>query len=98
MPLIIKWNRRALNELNTAIEYISKDSVQNGEKVKNKILDRINFIADHPESFPLDKFKVNNDNSFRAFELQRYRVSYRIFGNEIQIVGLRHTKRNPKFY
>ena len=98
MPLIIKWNKRALNEFVIAIEYINRDSVKNAENIKNEILARINFIADHPEAFPPDKYKLNNDSGFRAFELHRYRVSYRIFGNEIQIVRVRHTKRNPKFY
>ena len=35
MPLTIKWNKRAINQLIKAIEYIQEDSVLSAEKVKN---------------------------------------------------------------
>ena len=98
MPVIIKWNVRALNDLALAIEYIRKDSIQNAEKVQQEILERINFLGNNPKAFPPDKYKLNNDNSFRAFELHRFRISYRIRGNDIRIERIRHTKRNPKIY
>jgi plasmid stabilization system protein ParE len=98
MPLIIKWNKRALNQLIKAIEYIEEDSEQNAAKVKNEIFDEINILTAHSEKFPPDKYKLNNDGSFRAFELYHYRVSYRFKRNEIRIIRIRHTKRNPKHY
>lgn len=52
MLLIIKWNKPALDEFVGAIEYISKASVQNGEKVKAEIHTRVNFLADHPRGIP----------------------------------------------
>ncbi|MGB0948547.1 MAG: type II toxin-antitoxin system RelE/ParE family toxin [Marinirhabdus sp.] len=39
--------------------------------------------------------KIGNDGSYRAFEKHSYRVSYRITENEIRILRLRHTSRNP---
>ena len=98
MPLIIKWNKRALNGLIAALEYIRKDSFQNAEKVQEEILAQISFIADHPEIFPPDNYKLENDGSFRAFELHHYRISYRVFGNDLRIERVRHTKRNPRSY
>lgn len=52
MPLIIKWNRAALNQLIKAIEYIREDSVQNAGKVKDAILAEVSTIAVHPEKLP----------------------------------------------
>lgn len=98
MSLIIKWNKRAFSQLIKAIEYISHDSRQNAEKVKEDILLSISKLGLHPESFPPDKYKLNNDGSYRAFELHHYRVSYPHKKNEIRIVRLKHTKRNPKKY
>ena len=98
MQVIIKWNRSALNQLIKAIEYIQEDSEQNAEKVKNDLLSEITTLASHPEKYPSDKYKLNNDSSFRAFELHRYRISYRFKKNEIRIIRIRHTKRNPKKY
>jgi len=50
----------------------------------------------NPEKHNLDKFKVNNDGHFRAFEKHKIRVTYFISKNEIRIVRVRHTKMNPK--
>ena len=98
MPLTIKWSKSALNQLIKAIEYIEEDSVQNAEKVKNVILTSIADLASHPQKFQPDKYKLNNDNSFKAYELYHYRISYRFWKNEIRIVRIRHTKRTPKHY
>jgi len=98
MLLIIKWNKRAISQLIKAIEYIHEDSPQNAEKVKSDLLSEISKLATRPEKHNPDKYYLNNDGSFRAFELHRYRVSYRYTKNEIRIIRIRHTKRNPKHY
>ena len=38
MLITIKWNKRAINQLIKAVEYIEEDSAQNAEKVKNEML------------------------------------------------------------
>jgi plasmid stabilization system protein ParE len=98
MQLTIKWNKRAISQLIKSIEYIEEDSVQNAEKVKNDLLSEISKLTAHPEKYPPDKYNINNDCSYRAFELHRYRVSYRFIKNEIRIIRIRHTKRSPKKY
>lgn len=97
-PLTVKWNKRAINQLIKAIEYHEEDSVQHAEKIKNKILAAITTLATHPEKYPPDKYKLNNDSSFKAFELYHYIISYRFWKNEIRIIRIRHTKRNLKKY
>lgn len=72
--------------------------MQNAEKVKNDLLTAILKLSAHLEKFSPDKYHVHNDGSFRAFELHRYKVSYRFTKNEIRIIRIRHTKRNPKNY
>lgn len=39
---------------------------------------------------------MNNDGSFRAFEIYHHRISYRLLKNEVRIIRIRHTKMNPK--
>jgi plasmid stabilization system protein ParE len=94
----IKWNKKALVQLDEAIKNIEKESVQNAEKVELDILTKIGKIPTQPERYPKDKFKVKNDGSFRAFELHHYRISYRYIKNEIRILRIRHTSRCPKLY
>ena len=39
-----------------------------------------------------DKYKKNNDGSYRAFQVFSYRISYRITTTEIKMLRLRHIK------
>jgi plasmid stabilization system protein ParE len=94
----IKWNKRALKQFDDLVKYIEEDSLINAEKVKLGILIKIDGLLKHPEKYNPDKYKINNDGSFRAFELYHYRISYRFVINEIRIIRIRHTKMNPLKY
>ena len=56
------------------------------------ILNEIDYLLKYPENYSPDKYKINNDNSFRAFELHHYRISYRYVKDEVRIIRIRHTK------
>lgn len=98
MQLTIKWNKRAITQFDEAIAYIESDSISNAEKVKRDILFKINDILKHPEIHRLDKYKINNDNTYRAFEIHRFRITYRYTKGQIRIIRIRHTKMSPLFY
>jgi plasmid stabilization system protein ParE len=98
MAVHIKWNKRAIRQLDEAIFYIETNSLGGAEKVKKGILLKISTLLNHPEGNKPDKYKTNNDGSFRAFEIHHYRISYRHKGNEIRIIRIRHTKMNPLQY
>jgi plasmid stabilization system protein ParE len=98
MPLMIKWNKKAIRQLDEAIEYIGLDSPANAEKVKKEILLKIDALPKHPEHYGPDKYKTKNDGSFRSFEIHHYRISYRYKLTEIRIIRIRHTKMNPLRY
>jgi len=86
----VNWSKTSRKQYLAAIEYILNDSVQNAEKAEGKIKDKLKIIAEFAESCPPDKYKVNNDGS--------YRVSYRIKRNEILILRVRHESMKPKYY
>jgi plasmid stabilization system protein ParE len=96
--MVTIWSNRAKKQLRAVFEYIKQDSPQNAEKVRDELIDATIKLASHPETYPIDKYKINNDGSYRAFELHHYRVSYRILKTEIRVVRLRHTSRSPKGY
>src|SRR4051794_12982411 len=98
MARSIKWNKKAIDQFEKAISYIEEDSIANADKFKVDILSRIDGLLNQPEMFSVDKFKVNNDGTFRAFELHSYRISYRYKNDEIRIIRVRHTKMNPIRY
>jgi len=96
--MVAVWSKQAQAELAKAYEYIYEDSPKNAAKVRDEIIDTTIELPKHPEFYPPDKYKKNNDGTWRALELHRYRISYRVMKNEIRILRLRHTSRSPQTY
>jgi plasmid stabilization system protein ParE len=92
------WPKSVQNQLTKAYEYILADSFQNAEKVKEEILISTRKLSSNPEIYHIDKYRKNNDGTFRAYELHHYRISYRITEKQIIIVRIRHTKMEPRLY
>ncbi len=72
----ITWDKQALNYFRESIRYIRQDSSQNADKVKKEILEKINELSKRPEIHNPDKYKINNNGEYRAFELHRFRIGY----------------------
>ena len=98
MITTIRWTQEAVRQFTAAIKYIEKDSLINADKFKKEFLKKIDRLLLQPERYQPDKFKINNDGSYRAFEIFRYRISYRFISNQIRIFRIRHTKRNPLYF
>jgi plasmid stabilization system protein ParE len=94
----IRWDSVALKQFGVAIKYIARDSIQNAEKVQSDILRKIEEIPKNPKMFMADKYKVNNNGLYRAFELHHFRITYYIASEKIRILRIRHTSREPKTY
>ena len=92
------WPHKVQYQLEEIYKYIASDSYQNAEKVRLDILNSTRKIEENAEMYPLDKYKINNDGSFRAYELHRYRIAYRFTKDEIIITRIRHTSMIPKTY
>ena len=71
----VKWPLQAQKQLVKIFEYILPDFYQNAQKIKDDILSSTRKLAANPEMYPLDKYRKNNDGSFRAYELHRYRIA-----------------------
>jgi plasmid stabilization system protein ParE len=96
--MVTVWTPRAIAELRKAHDYISKDSPQNARMVVDEPTRIADKLPAQPEMFPADKFKKNNDGSWRAFEKFHYRISYLITPEEIRIIRMRHTSTTPVQY
>ncbi|HEX5150859.1 MAG TPA: type II toxin-antitoxin system RelE/ParE family toxin [Parafilimonas sp.] len=92
----IIWSKAALKQFEFAIHFIAEHSVQNAEKIRTGILEKIKRLSIYPEIHPPDKYKLNNDGSYRAFELHSYRIAYRVTHTEVRILRIRHTNMEPK--
>lgn len=74
------------------------DSPQNALKVISDIVKSMEKAIENPEIYPADKYRLDNDGTFRAFEKHRYRLSYRYSNGTIRVLRVRHTKMVPKYY
>jgi plasmid stabilization system protein ParE len=92
------WDNDALRVFDEFLNYVSEDSPANASIVAKAVIEVFNKIQQYPYIFPSDKYKSNNDNSYRAFELYRIRISYRVEADRILIVRCRHTKQRSVFY
>ncbi len=79
-------------------EFISQESAQSANKVVIEIAYAVEKAIANPEIYRPDKYKIENDGTYRAFELHHYRVSYRYKDNVIRVLAVRHTSRNPKLH
>lgn len=96
--MVVVWNLNAKQELKRIYEYILKESYQNAIKVQQEIIDAVLSLPEHPDKYHPDKYKTNNDGTFRSFELYHHRISYRIKNDQIRIIRIRHTSRSPLLY
>jgi plasmid stabilization system protein ParE len=94
----VVWDKKALNQLKEAYDYLKEKSVVAANKVRTTILNEAKNLNKHYDVYELDRFKENNDGTFRAFEQYSYRVAYRITATEIRILRVRHTSREPQDY
>ena len=94
----IVWRKKALEELNNIYKSIKKTSPQSAIKVIDEILTTTDKLELYPQIYPLDRFKIGNDGTFRSFEKYSYRITYRVLKTEISILRVRHTSREPLEY
>jgi plasmid stabilization system protein ParE len=94
----VVWTKRSQIQMNAVFKHISKDSPQNALKVLEDIITAVHKADRNPEFYNPDKYKRNNDGSYRSFENHRYRIAYRFTGNTIRILRVRHTSMEPKAY
>jgi plasmid stabilization system protein ParE len=95
----IKWSKNALLQLDKALNFISGNGFYiYAQQVEDNIIERVENLITNYNIYPVDKYKKDNDGSYRAFEIDEYRVSYRIKDAQINIIRIRHTSRKPRKY
>jgi plasmid stabilization system protein ParE len=94
----VVWTKRSQKQMRQVFKHISKDSTKNASKVVLDIADAVHKAIANPEVYAPDKYKSDNDGSYRAFEKHHYRVAYRFTNNIIRVLRVRHTKMEPLEY
>ncbi len=91
----IEWSSKAENDLNEIIDYIAQDSLEYAlsfyEQVREKVENLIKFPRIGRIVPELDEPNI------RELILRNYRIIYRIFEKEVQIVRIFHGSRIMDF-
>ena len=88
---------RQLEEVHEDILEVSK-SLNIADRVVNDIMDSADVLSTQPEIYTLDENKLNNDGSYRSYEVRTYNVAYRILTDVIRIIRVRYSGKEPRKY
>jgi len=94
----VVWTKRSQKQMRQVFKHISKDSIKNASKVVQEIADSVQKATLNPQIYGPDKYKTENDGSYRAFEKHHYRVAYRFSKSVIRVLRVRHTSMEPLEY
>lgn len=94
----IVWSRDATNQYYEILEYLSLKAPEALGIVGNGLLDIIESLKTDYNFYPTDRFKQNNDGTFKSATIFSYRISYQINNTSINILRIRHTSREPLNY
>ena len=92
------WSQNSKQELHEIYDHIKKDSLKNADKVRKTIVSATMNLPSHPKRYAVDKYKINNDGTFRAFQVFQYRIVYQVTETDIIILRVRHTSMEPLNY
>ena len=88
------WSRRALADLTAIATYYSTNA---GPTIARSIEDRFLVVLDRIRHAPESAPRVSQRSSVRVVAVVRYpfRIFYRVRGDAIDILHIRHTSRRP---
>lgn len=95
----IKWSKLALDQLTDILDFILESGFDGySRQLEENILSKTDKLIDNYTLYPTDKYKKDNDGSYHAFEIDDFRISYRVKKSEINIIRIRHTSRRTRKY
>jgi len=94
----ILWDQNALQNFIEILDFIKLDSPTNAKRVKTRIMNLIKVIPANPKIYRNDELKSDNDGTYRVFNQDSIRVSYKIEPTAIIIARIKHSKQEPISY
>ena len=87
----VVWTDLAIEDLKSIFDYISQDSRHYAFNQIQKIQDRVDQLANFPESGRIvPEFQINH---YRELIEGNYRILYRLFPDRVDILRIHHTSR-----
>jgi mRNA-degrading endonuclease RelE of RelBE toxin-antitoxin system len=100
MRFRIVWDKEAFKHLSEILDYLQTKSEDAPRIVTTAIFERLEQISQNPFLFEADGLKSPPNESFRAFVVFSYRITYEIQQETdmIRVLRVRHTSREPLGY
>ncbi len=95
VKLKVIWSKNGSLQLKESLKDLKEKSPKAASKVKNEIFKTTRELSNNPEIYSPDRFKKDNDGSYRSFEKYSYRVTYQVEKTQVVILRVRHTSREP---
>ena len=95
MDFRLIWSPEAVEDLESIVDYISRDSEFYAKAIISKIINEVKIIPHYPQIGR--KVPEINDEVIRELIVYNYRVVYHIKKNIIQIVSIIHSRSDIKF-
>ena len=91
----IEWSSKAENDLNEIIDYIAQDSLEYALSFYEQVREKVENLIKFPRMGRI--VPELDEPNIRELILRNYRIIYRIFEKEVQIIRLFHGSRIMDF-
>lgn len=91
----VVWSEMAIRQLSEIHTYIKKQSPVGAQKVVKEILKSTSKLGKTNKELRVDELKRKHDGSYRVLFVYHYRISFRVFTNQIYFLRIRHTSQEP---
>jgi plasmid stabilization system protein ParE len=100
MGKTVVWSKTSLTQAEEIHRFILEESksLEIADKLIADLFSSTIILETQPELYSLDKYRKDNNGSYRAYEVFSYRIVYREFKDTIRILRVRHTSRKPLKY
>ena len=89
----IRWSERARAQVREIFEYIARDRPAAADRILEGLVERTNLVAEFPEQGAAWGDPRRSD--LRSIVYESYRLVYRIGGDEVAVLSVRHTRMRP---
>jgi plasmid stabilization system protein ParE len=87
----VRWSPRAAQDLEDACGFIARDAETAAQRFAERVIEATRQLAVFPRSGRIVP-EFNRDD-IREVIVQRYRVVYRLVGDDVQLVTIQHAAR-----
>ena len=91
----VLWDEVAVSELKSIYDFIYTDSPSAAAKVRDELVRSAKDLKTMPRKFQAYEFANEVTGEYRSIIRWRYRLIYEVINNDVHIVRIIHTSKDP---